>query len=346
MSETTINLILWVPFLIALVASSIRFVVTGLGKGHWVSLLYLAATLVLAAVAIPVAKQLAPLVAEPVGAGLAKVIPAETLAQLPGGEAFLPAVATMLAGMGLYITIFAILTAVGHFLLGLLAILLGSKRLMARVLGIVVGVVHAVVYPMLLLLPLYGTLAVFLPTVRTLQTPGEESTFVELAEKHPLVDLAKTEPMQWYYQGLTTVEMDGQELHMADLAVTVEAVVQGLQDGTLFENQDLLAQLDGVFGANDAGQNLKAEILGAVIGTRLFGGDREAGVTFVKAMQADPDTAALMELQNLGALAMADTPEELLEAIVKAGVKPMAVLRVLTEQDLTHKLTIDLNIFS
>lgn len=215
MDTQTLNLILWAPFCMVVLLSGLRFAIQGWKRGIWVALLNLGITLAAAAIAVPIAKLALPIVLARLSVALSDALPAM---ELSGGSVLGQGLPRILAALLLFPLIFFLLALVARLTSLLLRPLLSTKKAGPRAAGLVVGTIHAVVYPLLLLLPLYGTLAVFAPTVST------EPHASVLAE-HPVVRLAATEPAQWYYGNLSTVEVAGTTLDAGDIAAAAEGLL-------------------------------------------------------------------------------------------------------------------------
>lgn len=224
MDASELNLILWIPFLLVVVLSSIRFVISGFRRGFWLALIYLGVSLAAAAVSVPIARALAPATSGSLAPYLLDLLPAE----LPGGDAAVQGLLQMLGALLVYPLVFFLLALVARLVTGLLLRpLLTRKKFFARLGGLTVGILHAVVYPVLLLLPLYGTLAAFMPAVQALALSGEgqhseEYAYVTVLAEHPVVKLAGTEAAQWYYKGLSSVELEGAALDLAGVSQSAE----------------------------------------------------------------------------------------------------------------------------
>lgn len=232
MDTSTLNLILWIPFLLVVVLSSIRFVISGLRRGFWLALVYLGISLVAAAVSVPLARVLAPATSGVLAQQVLEMLPAE----LPGGDATIQGLIRMLGAMLAYPVIFLVLAFVARLVLGLiLRPLLTKKSFSARLGGLILGVLHAVIYPVLLLLPLYGTLAIFAPTAQVLAMTdnaqdSEGYAFVSVMAEHPVVKLSGTKAVQWYYKGLSSVELEGAALDLAGISQSAEEFFTQYQD--------------------------------------------------------------------------------------------------------------------
>ena len=230
MDTATLNLILWIPFGLVVLLSSIRFAISGFRRGIWLALVYLAISLAAAAVAVPLARTIAPTTGT-LGTTVTELLPFT----LPGGEASLEGVVQMLGALLLYPLVFFLLALIARVVAGLLLRpLITSKKPGARMGGLVVGVVHAVVYPLLLLLPLYGTMAAFMPAVEVLAQAGDAQdsegySYVCVITEHPVVKLSGTQVAQWYYKGLSSVELEGAALDLAGVSNSAQELVTQFQ---------------------------------------------------------------------------------------------------------------------
>lgn len=231
MTVSNLNLLLWAPFLLVVVLSSIRFVFTGWRKGLWLSLIYLAISLLAGALAIPIVRFLAPAASGRLSPLLLELLPLVLHTQDPLVQSLLQMAGALL----LYPLIFFLLALVSRLVIGaLVKPLLADSEKRRRLGGLITGTAHALIYPILLLLPLYGTLAAFMPTAQAFLSfaPEEEtqaSAYVEVMAEHPVVKLCATAPVQWYYRGLSSVELDGASLDLANAAKGAREVLDELQ---------------------------------------------------------------------------------------------------------------------
>lgn len=225
MSPSTLNIILMVPFALVFVATSLRFLLSGLRRGVWVALVYLGITLAVAGIAIPLARLLAPTVwglLEPV---LAEHLPQELTQLISEGADVAVNIVGTLAAMVVYPILFFLLCLIARLVAGIfLKPLLTNRKTWSRAVGAGVGCVHAVLYPLILLLPLYGTLAAFAPTVQVVMESREQPdrqtlAYVEKVAQNPVVQLAGIRPIQWFYGNLSKVSIQDSSLNVADAAV-------------------------------------------------------------------------------------------------------------------------------
>ena len=232
MDASKLNLILWIPFLLVVALSSIRFVISGFRRGFWMALVYLGISLAAAAIAVPVARVLVPATSGTLGASIANLLPAD----LPGGDLLLEGLSRMLGALIAYPFIFFILALVARIVLGLvLRPLLTKKTFSARLGGLILGILHAVIYPVLLLLPLYGTMAAFMPAAQILVEAGDNQdsagySYISVMAEHPVVKLCGTKAAQWYYTGLSSVELEGAALDLAGVSQSTEELLTQYKD--------------------------------------------------------------------------------------------------------------------
>lgn len=231
MSETVINLVLWVPFGLVCLISGVLFLIAGYRRGVLNALVSLGGTVAAAAVSLGIGK----LVAIPLAPVVMKLLPA--MDENPLGatlEALVQSAAAMVVAMVLFMVLMLILTPVCKFLLKRFVRLpAGGKKMKWGGLG--VRLVDAVLFASLLLCPIYGTLYNYLPAadaVMQMQQEQDEDTAVVLSavQKHPAVKLAGFGPADWVYKGLSQLSTEAVSVNATTLTSTVRDMAQLMGD--------------------------------------------------------------------------------------------------------------------
>lgn len=212
MSPTIINIILWIPFILVVLIAGIIFCITGYRKGLWRSLISLGVTVVSALISILFAKIIAGI--------LSKGIINSVLATMPTEDVSTTLVASLVGNMvqaflaiGLFSVIFFILTII----LKLVSNMIKSEELIATEKGLKWGglgvrALDAVIYSLLLLIPLYGTLGAYVPTAETMIKMSEEGqgalVYLSAIAEHPLVAVSHGTPVAVVYNQLSKVKSE------------------------------------------------------------------------------------------------------------------------------------------
>ena len=261
MDVNIINLVLWAPFALIGLLTALIYVIKGLRKGVKPALVSLAAIVLAAFLGIFIARALAGMIAP----ALQGAIPAETFALSDMLMLLVLSVISTLAAMLLFMLLFLILTpiiaAIGKAILRKKtepAPLTGGDKAG----GAALGLVSALLFTLIFLLPVYGSLAAYAPVVRgaldmipdvsvtvhqesyTPQTlsatarpvnretaPAADSDLQLLRDildcilQHPLVELSSSAPVQEVYQSLSQVKNEQASLNVADMAATVEELM-------------------------------------------------------------------------------------------------------------------------
>lgn len=241
MTPSLLNLILWAPFLLVLLISGLIFCISGYKKGLWRSLISLGVTIVSAAISMLLANVLAKVIAPSVVAlvpmeDVVKDIPIspDTVAQIIGG----------LIGSVISLVLFVILMFVLTLILKLVSNAIKRRALITtqkgyKLGGLGVRFVDAVLYTILLLLPIYGSIQAYAPTVQSLlsfvQTEGNEEMadikeYVEVLASHPVVMMTKPSPIAAVYKGLQSFEVGDAVVNIPEIVETAKTTVSMLED--------------------------------------------------------------------------------------------------------------------
>lgn len=241
MTPSLLNLILWAPFLLVLLISGLIFCISGYKKGLWRSLISLGVTIVSAAISMLLANVLAKVIAPSVVAlvpmeDVVKDIPIspDTVAQIVGG----------LIGSVISLVLFVILMFVLTLILKLVSNAIKRRALITtqkgyKLGGLGVRFVDAVLYTVLLLLPIYGSIQAYAPTVQSLlsfvQTEDNEEMadikeYVEVLASHPVVMMTKPSPIAAVYKGLQSFEVGDAVVNIPEIVETAKTTVSMLED--------------------------------------------------------------------------------------------------------------------
>ncbi len=293
-NEGMINLVLWAPFVLIILISGIIFCINGYRKGLWRALLSFGATVVSALVSVLVT----PLIAKPVSKSLMPMIEGMNLFGAENSDQVLTemvnelvrGVAQSVVSLVLFGFVFFVLTIILKVVSAKVkknALLTEKKSL--RFAGLGVRLLDTVLYALIMLMPLYGTLSAYAPAAATVMNSSfiEEGDMKELADPLNQVSghfLVKTEgavPFSTAYNGLTifTIGDSGKKVNLAELMDTLEAAVKhyNAADGSLSSllESDLDAEIGSLLNDQALMVMLKEYILNAGMDMLASGIDDE-----------------------------------------------------------------------
>ena len=207
-SPAMINVILWAPFVIVFVISALIFCIAGYKKGLWRALISLGITVVSAVISFFLSKIVAGIMATGIVATVEGMLPAGN-PMIGIVKPLLPSLVQAVLAVAFFAGIFFIITLIGKIIGNVVkrdALQVEHPGLKWGGLG--VRVVDAIIYTVLLLLPLYGTLGTYAPTVQTvLSLAGGEGTeiiseYLGAITGHPMVDMSSNSIVGGIYGGL------------------------------------------------------------------------------------------------------------------------------------------------
>ena len=267
---TIIKIALFVPFALMLAIFAIVYLINGYKKDLGRSLISLGATAAATIVSLLLAKGISWLAA-PL---LVKVIPANLLSGLDELGSFAEGLVQGAVEVVLSFLLF------GLFFIISLAVLksigkkinwdtLNTGKTGSRLAGMGIRAVDAVLVTMMLLLPLYGTIAVIAPPAAALarmsastaqpQQRGnispdlpeaeenEELIVLETVANHPALIPYKYGPGSWVYSGLSSFSMNGKSVDVAAAAQSLEGLLDRVQAVQVaIETEDEQTILDAV----------------------------------------------------------------------------------------------------
>lgn len=255
MTPSVINIGLAVPFLVLLAILSIVFLRTGYKNGLWRSLVSLGATLVALVVSMLLGKLFGGIFGETAFKFLSR-------AAGVGADSALEA-SILRAGLQLLMT----LVFYGLFLLISVPVLKAlAKRLrwsklsrepgndhISRFAGLGIRALDAILVTILLLLPIYGSLASLVPAVNRLaaMSAGPNHPTVQLltiVEEHPMVALYRSAPVSAVYQGIAGVKVGEASLDVVEVTDTMEGVVSRLEALDSLEGEERFAAAAELMG--------------------------------------------------------------------------------------------------
>ena len=207
LSPSVISIILWVPFVVVFLISALIFCIAGYRKGLWRALISLGITIVSAVISFFLSKLIAGIVSGGIVATVLAMLPADQVG-VAVIKTLIPSLVQAILAVVFFAGIFFVVTLIGKIIGNVVkreALQVEHPGLKWGGLG--VRFLDAVVYTVLLLLPLYGTLGTFAPTVQTVLKLGceEMAIFAEYLgaiTNHPVVGMTNNSVIGDVYGGL------------------------------------------------------------------------------------------------------------------------------------------------
>ncbi len=265
MNPNTLNLIMWLPFLVAVVITGLIFMIGGYKKGLRRALLSLAATVVGAVLSVLLAKVIAPIVTPEV----VKSIPAESLFgdDIPINlvNMFMESIIQVVVTQVLFFLLLIFLTTICRILFGYF---FGQKKEKSeededvvvpvkaskKWGGLGIGFANAMLFSLLLVLPLYGTIAAYVPAITKMyslsasasgsdsnassegtgstgnvggsaQTEDELLALLNGLSSHPAVLISGSGPVADAYDALSETKLNNTTVNYSKMADTMEDVI-------------------------------------------------------------------------------------------------------------------------
>lgn len=226
MSPLVLNLLLWVPFVLTVVISGIVFCRSGYRKGLWRALIALGATLAAAGLSILLAGLLSSLIAP----AITGAIPVSALGSNPLTARMALALVGIAIRSALSMVLFWLLMLIFTIVLRTVSGKIQPVKLITpqkglRWAGLGVGVLSALVFALLWLCPIYGSLAVFAPVADSALTADDQAevrAYVQSVRQNPVVVISGTAPMRLVYNGAAATGLGSTAVPVTNMAEVME----------------------------------------------------------------------------------------------------------------------------
>lgn len=235
MGTGLITLILFIPFLLVALIVGLIYFRSGYKRGLWRALISLGATVVATVVALLLANLIAGLLSGVV-AGL---LPESMFDSMGIVKGLAKGVLTGLVQDVLSMVLFGMLLLIFLIVLKIVANRICREKLKVEHKGLKWGglgvrAVDTVLVTLLILLPLYGTMASYItPAAKIAEMAmGKDSPAVSILNgiaKHPIVGMYKAGPADWVYDGLAGFTVGEAELDLPKVAESVDVTMQKLE---------------------------------------------------------------------------------------------------------------------
>ncbi len=238
-----INIILWLPFVMVVFIAGLVFCISGYKKGLWRALISTGITLVSAIISFLLSK----LIAGMISGGFVEMVNGMLPQDEPMIAAVMPLVRNAVQAF-VAIILFSIVFFVLTFILKIIgnvvkrdSLIVEDKKLKWAGLG--VRVLDTVVYTVLLLIPLYGTLGAYMPTVQTvLEMTGnvdeEMLSYLGAISNNPLITASNKGPINLVYNELSKVETDGTAVSLPEVVGNLQVTMEKFNALSSVEGED------------------------------------------------------------------------------------------------------------
>lgn len=230
-----LTLLLFIPFLLVALVVGLIYFRSGYKRGLWRALISLGATVIATVAALLLANLIAGLLSGTV-AGLIPDSVFDSMGVIKGlaKSVFTGLVQDLLSLMLFGLLLFILLIALKIVANRILPTKLKVERKGLKWGGLGVRAVDTVLVTLLILLPLYGTMATYItPAAKIAEmTLGKDSQSVVLLTKvaqHPVVSMYKFGPTHWVYNGLSGFTVGEAELDLPKVAESVDVTMQKLE---------------------------------------------------------------------------------------------------------------------
>lgn len=233
MDPQLLKVLLYIPFLAVVAIVGIIYCIKGYKQGLWRALISLGVTVGCAVISLVASR----LLAGGLAGVLASLVPLEMLDDVGSLKDFVYRFVEGLTGDLLAILLFSLL-----FFLSITILKCVGNRLVRRETfnadskvmkwaGLGVRVADAVLVALLLLLPLYGTIATYIsPATRVAQmaygTESEAVRYMSAVSDHAVVNLYKQGPAAWVQNGLSGFKVGEANVDLAEIAALLNEALE------------------------------------------------------------------------------------------------------------------------
>lgn len=213
MSPAIISIILWIPFILVVLISGFIFCTSGFKRGIWRALISIGVTIVSAIVSFFLGKIMAGFLSKGVIDAVLTALSSTEGISMSLVTTFVGNIVQAMLSVFLFAVIFFLLTFILKVVVNFVQIdVLDVEDDSLKLAGLGVRFVDALLYTMLFLMPLYGTLGAYVPSVQSvisMMEEEDEELTVSLVSvtSHPLVAFSSDSVFGGIYNLLSKVEM-------------------------------------------------------------------------------------------------------------------------------------------
>lgn len=238
MSVSLLNILIYVPLAVVAVIVGIIYFISGYKRGLWKSLISLAATVASVFSSILLSNLISPALTGPV----MKLIPEDVIKEITKGFGILEKIVNNIiegiVGAVLSLLLFGLI---------LLILLIVTKLLSNRIpvpengdtryFGMAVRAIDTVLVALMLLIPVYGTLATFSPIVAPIvQISDEEENeafeYIKCIDSHPVTAVYRTAPCKWVIESLTDLSKENGDMNLYKTISVFSDIMSRINDLT------------------------------------------------------------------------------------------------------------------
>lgn len=235
MSPSLLNILLWIPFGIVLLIVTAIFLSSGYKRGLWRALLSLGATVVSTILSLLLANWIAPAISTKI----VRLLPPLGGGDLPLSEELMQDLIRGAISVVLALFLFSLFLVILSIIIKTICNYAGEGKLTVcnrglKWAGLGVRLLDAAIFSLLLVLPLYGTLAAYAPTAQVLVRfqegeSAEVEEYLDTVVEHPVVRASCSSPMGWIYGELSCVEVGGTQMDVTAMASSAEGLISRVE---------------------------------------------------------------------------------------------------------------------
>ena len=234
---SAIRLGLWIPFAFMLLISGLIFAIRGWKKGLPRTVLYLISTVLAAIVALLVSRLLSRFVSPP----LVDLISQKMTVPEGMGSGLAMSLIEGIIRAAVSMLLFPFFLFLFNILIRLIAThiripFLDLPKYRMPGVALAIGLVTAVFYSILMMLPLYGTIGAYVPTIRSvLEMTGEEvdeetNRILRELGDHAMVKVAYSGPAAALYDELTALPFGESNIKLPDVTRSMKRLAESFQE--------------------------------------------------------------------------------------------------------------------
>lgn len=251
MTAELLSLILWIPFCLLAFIYGLIFCIRGYKKGFYRAFISFVTTVVSCIASIFLARLISP----PLANKFASLIPAEGFEDMGVLSSLMPTLVKGVIQSVLSMVLFSVFLFVLSIIFKVIALNIKKDSLQPenkgmRWGGLAVRLFDALLICVLLMLPIYGTAAAYVPMLEKsmciVSTDDEELTeakeYMNAVTKHPLVKVSSSKPIAAIYNGLAEIKAEEGSINIAQMAYTVEKFVSMVNEMHGMTESELVAK--------------------------------------------------------------------------------------------------------
>ena len=257
MSSGMINLILWIPFAVMLLISGLIYGIRAWKKGLPRTVIHLIVTVIAAMISLLLAR----LVSGPISSLFLPQLLAEMNMPEDVTAGIVESLVTSAARSVVALIVFPLMLLLCNIILRALSNyikhpFLETEKYQLRGAALAVGLVTAVFYTFLMMLPIYGTIGAYVPAVRSLiamsgEAEDEETaSLLDALQNHPVVTLSYSGVTAGVYDELSSLSIGSNRVNISGMARSVRHLSEAfyeIENCEPGEEEEAVLELTRVF---------------------------------------------------------------------------------------------------